>query len=373
MGVSRRFIEEQDHPLRSWPAAGGEADHRGVEQASSVGAGGPVGFGEPVGLGPVDDFHDLVRHQAEHLVDRGSDRSDRRRQCDGLGRGVVPGGGGESSGVAVRWLGPGHRGDGVVPGGGVRLTAAPVPGVVLLSDRSTWGEVLVRVLGEAGRGVGLAVCTDPGRRGRQLPAVDQHLPGLGDQLSAGAQFLGEPAIGPVVMEPELDLDRASTFGTGHREPVEQVDARDEVERVAEGPRSDLGRHHPPAQLHRRGVAMEPVGQEPASFDLEDGHRGHPLPGLGVTLDREVVEPVPQVQVGVEDQVVDRHVANIHHRLRHQWHRRPHRLVISASQRSATMDLDSRNSAPLRVCQRAPVRIVPRASIGEPGRTSCESS
>ena len=41
--------------------------------------------------------------------------------------------------------------------------------------------------------------------------------------------------------------------------------------------------------------------------------GQPIPGVGVSLDREVVEPVAQIEVRVEDQVVEGYIANIHGR------------------------------------------------------------
>ena len=51
----------------------------------------------------------------------------------------------------------------------------------------------------------------------------------------------------------------------------------------------------------------------------DGDRRQPIPGIGIAFDREVVEPVSQVEVRVEDQVVQGHIANVHRGRSHVAH------------------------------------------------------
>ena len=105
------------------------------------------------------------------------------------------------------------------------------------------------------------------------------------------------------MQLQLDLDGPSTLGAGQRQPVEQVDARDEVEGLGERTHADLGRDRPLAHHDRGGVAVEAVGEQQSAFDLEDRDRRQPIPGVGVSLDGEIVQPVAEIQVGVEDEVV----------------------------------------------------------------------
>ncbi len=107
------------------------------------------------------------------------------------------------------------------------------------------------------------------------------------------------------MESELDVDRPATLDAGQGETVEQVHPNDKVERLGKRPLTDLRRQHQAPEHHRRGVAVEAVGQQPAAIHLEHGDRRHPLPRLGVPLDREFVEPVAQVQIWVKDQVIQR--------------------------------------------------------------------
>ncbi len=57
--------------------------------------------------------------------------------------------------------------------------------------------------------------------------------------------------------------------------------------------------------------MEAVGEQQSAFDLEDRDRRQPIPGVGVSLDGEIVQPIAEIQAGVEDEVVERHLADIH--------------------------------------------------------------
>ena len=154
---------------------------------------------------------------------------------------------------------------------------------------------LVRVLGQAGGRVELAVGPDPTGEVGDLVRLDQLPADLDDQLAADGQLLGHPAIGPVVMQLQLDLDGPTALGAGQRQAVEQVDARDEVEGLGERAVADLGRDRPLAQHDRGRVAVETVGQQQAAFDLEDRDRRQPIPGVGVSLDREIVQPVAEIR------------------------------------------------------------------------------
>ena len=165
------------------------------------------------------------------------------------------------------------------------------------------GEPFVLVLGQAGGRVELAVGPDaPGEVG-DLVRLDQLPADLGDQLAADGQLLGHAAVGPVVVQLELDLDGAAALGAGQGQAVEQVDAGDEVQGLGERADADLRRDRPFAQHDGGGVAVEPVGDQQAVLDLVDRDRRQALPGVGVSLDREIVEPVAEIQVRVEDEVV----------------------------------------------------------------------
>jgi len=113
------------------------------------------------------------------------------------------------------------------------------------------------------------------------------------------------------MQLQLHLDRPPPFGSGQRQAVEQVHARDKVERVGERAGNHLGLQPVLAQHHGRGVPMETVGQQQLALDVVHRHRRQTLPGIGVSLDREIVETVAQVQVRVQNQVVQRDLANLH--------------------------------------------------------------
>ena len=107
------------------------------------------------------------------------------------------------------------------------------------------------------------------------------------------------------MEPEFDLHGSSTFAPSQRKPVKQVHSGDEIEGVTERSLADLGGNLVLARLHGGGVTVKAVGQEPATVDLENRHGWETIPGFDITLDREFVELVPQVQIRVEDELVDR--------------------------------------------------------------------
>ena len=59
------------------------------------------------------------------------------------------------------------------------------------------------------------------------------------------------------------------------------------------------------------MAMKAVGDQQVAIDFIDGDRRQPIPRVGIALDREIVEAVAQVEVRVEDEVVQRHFADIH--------------------------------------------------------------
>ena len=86
-------------------------------------------------------------------------------------------------------------------------------------------------------------------------------------------------------------------------PWNRLTLDDEVEGIGERARADLGRDRPLAQHDRRGMAVETVGEQQAAVDLVDRDRRQPIPGVGVALDREIVQPVAEIEIGVEDEVV----------------------------------------------------------------------
>lgn len=172
--------------------------------------------------------------------------------------------------------------------------------------------MLVRVFREAG-GIGLAVGPQAGRAEGNLARFHQLPADLGHQLPPHAELLGQVAVGPLVMEPEPDLDGPSPLGAGQGEAVEEVGAGHEVERLGERPGSHLGQDRPLAERDGRGVAVEAVGDQEPPLDVEDGDRRHPAPGVHVAMDGVVVEPVSEVQRGVQDQVIERQIVDFHRR------------------------------------------------------------
>ena len=93
--------------------------------------------------------------------------------------------------------------------------------------------------------------------------------------------------------------------------MEQVDAGDEIEGVGERSLDDLGADRPLAQHDRGRVAVKSVGDEQPVVDVVDGDRRQTIPRVGVALDREIVEAIAEIEVRVEDQVVERYLANLH--------------------------------------------------------------
>ena len=85
------------------------------------------------------------------------------------------------------------------------------------------------------------------------------------------------------------------------------------------PTTNLGRNRSLAEHHGGGVAMKAVGDQPLAVDFVDRDRRQPIPRVGISFDREIVEPVSQVEVRVENEVVQRHVANIHRSRSHVAH------------------------------------------------------
>ena len=67
------------------------------------------------------------------------------------------------------------------------------------------------------------------------------------------------------------------------------------------------------------MTMKAVSDQPLAIDFIDCDRRQPIPGVCISFDREVVEPVSQVEVRIENEVVQRHVANIHRSRSHVAH------------------------------------------------------
>ena len=194
--------------------------------------------------------------------------------------------------------------------------AVPMPRLPRSVDSSSGslrflGQPLAGVLGKARRSVQLAVGADAAREIGDLVGFDQLPADLGDQLAADGELFGHPAVGPVVMQLELDFDRAAAFAAGQRQAVEQVDARDEVERVGEGAVDDLGADRSLAEHDGGRMTVEPVGDQQPLVDVVDRDRRQALPRVGVAFDGEIVEAIAQVEVLVENQVVERNFANLH--------------------------------------------------------------
>src|SRR5262245_21181015 len=59
------------------------------------------------------------------------------------------------------------------------------------------------------------------------------------------------------------------------------------------------------------MTVEAVGDQQSVVDIEDRYGRQTLPGVGVALDREIIEAVAQVEVGVENEVVEGYFANFH--------------------------------------------------------------
>ena len=76
------------------------------------------------------------------------------------------------------------------------------------------------VLGEGG--IGFAVGAEAGGAVGDLAAFDEGAADLGDEFSADAHFVGEVAVGSVVMDAELDFDGATALGSAEWETVEEV-------------------------------------------------------------------------------------------------------------------------------------------------------
>ena len=147
------------------------------------------------------------------------------------------------------------------------------------------GSVLVGVAGQGG-GIDLAVGPDAALAGRDLARLDQLLADLRHQVAADADLLGQPAVGPVVMEPHLHLDRPSTLGAGQGQAVGQVRRRDEVEGLGERAVADLGRGSSAAPWSIAAAwRWKPSArsQRPSTSKTVTG--GIAAPGVGVTLDR----------------------------------------------------------------------------------------
>ncbi len=194
--------------------------------------------------------------------------------------------------------------------------AVPIPGARVRSLRRRGrglilGKPLVGVLGEAGRGVELAVGTDATRQVGDLARLDQLTTDLGHQLAADGQLFGHAAVRPVVMQLQLDLDRPASLGAGQRQAVEQVDAGDEIEGVGERSLDDFRPDRPLAEHDRRGMAMKAIGDQQAAFDVVNRDGRQTIPGVGVALDREIVEAIAEVEIRVEDEIVQRDFANLH--------------------------------------------------------------
>ncbi len=173
------------------------------------------------------------------------------------------------------------------------------------------GKPFAGVLGQPGRSVELAVGADAARQVGDLARLDQLPADLGHQLAADGQLFGHAPIGPVVVQLELDLDRPAPFGAGQRQAVEEIDAGDEIEGIGERSLDDLRADRPLAQHDRGGMTVEAVGDQQAVVDVVDRDGRQTIPGVGVALDREIIEAVAEVEVGVEDEVVQRDFANLH--------------------------------------------------------------
>ncbi len=203
-----------------------------------------------------------------------------------------------------------HGVGGVVPGGLVALAASAIARVFLAGHFRFLRLVLAGILGQGVR-IGLAVGADSRRPQGDLAGFDELAADLGDQFPPDAQLLGEVAVGTVVVEPQLDLDRPSPFQAGEREAVEQVGSGHVVERVVERAEQDLGGDRLAPEAHGRGVPVEAVGQEELAVDLVDRDRRHPAPGVHVAVNRVVVETIAQVQGRVEHHIFEKDLGNLH--------------------------------------------------------------
>src|SRR5262245_8466793 len=113
------------------------------------------------------------------------------------------------------------------------------------------------------------------------------------------------------MELKLDFDRPAPFAAGKRQPVEQVDTRDEVERVGKCSLDDLGLDRSLAEHDGGRVPVESVSDQQTLIDIIHRDWRQAFPGVGVALDSEVVEAIAQVQILVKNQIVEWYVANLH--------------------------------------------------------------
>jgi hypothetical protein len=173
------------------------------------------------------------------------------------------------------------------------------------------GGPLRRLLGQPGRRVQLAVGADATRQIGNLPRFDQLATDLGNELAADGQLFRHAAIGPVMMQLELDLDGPTAFGAGQWQSVEQVDAGHEVECIGERAFANLGPDRPFAEQHRRGMAVEPVGHEQAVVDAEHDDRRQAIPRVGIALDGKLIEAIAEVQVLIENEVVEWYLVDLH--------------------------------------------------------------
>ena len=101
--------------------------------------------------------------------------------------------------------------------------------------------------------------------------------------------------------------------------MKEVDARDEIESIGEGADADLRGDRSLANHHCGGVPVKSVRHQHLAFDVIHGDRRQPIPRIGVSLDREVVQPISQVEVGIENQVVQGYITNVHRGRSHVAH------------------------------------------------------
>ena len=93
--------------------------------------------------------------------------------------------------------------------------------------------------------------------------------------------------------------------------MREVRARDKIESFLERAETDLDLDASEVQMDGGRVPVEAVGDKQSPLNLEDRDRRHPVPNFGVSLDRELIEPIAEVEVGFQDQLVDRYLANVH--------------------------------------------------------------
>src|SRR5262249_6546399 len=185
-------------------------------------------------------LHDLLGHEVEHLVDGGGANFGRKFITDVTGviaidaRRAMVGGAG-------RLARSGSFAFGFDPWGGRGAHAALAAfGRLVVRGLLLLGKPLTGILGKTRRSVEFTVGADSTWKVRDLVGFDQLPADLGHKLAADCKLFRHPAVRPVVVKLELDFDGTAPLATRQRKTVEQVDARDEVERVGEGALDDLG-------------------------------------------------------------------------------------------------------------------------------------